>query len=400
MRRVLLPVTLALVPVTARASDLAADRDPSAIYGGGPVQQCGWPSTVFVNDCTGTLVHPNVVVLAAHCVAYGGQAQSVVFGEDHRYGARVVPVEGCVAYEGWTEAPPGDNAGDIALCTLAQSVIDVPVVPILMGCETDALAPGVNATLVGFGDADDALGYGPKREVTTQIQQVGNDAVFIGGGGQSSCYGDSGGPAFVQLDDGSWRVFGATSGSATNEEGCGQTGVWTMIHPYVGWIEQTSGYDVTPCHDTDGAWNPSEACSAFPMAPGSNGGSWGSGCAGEASGISETCGPGFGASAEDTGELPSDDDGGGAGSTGHDDEHETESGDEGTTGDEENDDEDDEDDGSGLPPSTPLSAGATASRGDTDADAGCACSTSSRAIAPWLLLLGLPLVRGRARRAS
>lgn len=390
MRRVLLLATVALAPVTAHAMDLSAPPDPSTIYGGGPVQACAWPTTVFVNDCTGTLVHPNVVVLAAHCVAYGGQASAVIFGEDHRSGTRTVPVSSCTAHPAWQEDPPGDDASDIAICELAQSVIDVPIVPILMGCEADALQPGTSATIVGFGDADDALGYGPKRQATTEIQQVGNDAVWIGGGGKSSCYGDSGGPAFLQLDDGSWRVFGATSGSATDDPGCGQTSVWTMIHPYAGWIEQTSGYDVTPCHDADGTWNPGETCSGFPMAPGSSGGSWANGCAGEASGIVESCGPGFGETADDTG----DDTGGGG--DGADDRGSSDGG-EGESSSDDGDEDFGTDDGSDDPPQPPgvITTGATGSRGE--GETACACTTNASPRTGWLVLLLAAF--GRRRRA-
>jgi secreted trypsin-like serine protease len=35
--------------------------------------------------------------------------------------------------------------------------------------------------------------------------------INIGGGGKDSCNGDSGGPVYVELPGGGWRVFGITS---------------------------------------------------------------------------------------------------------------------------------------------------------------------------------------------
>jgi hypothetical protein len=283
----------------AAADSLAADRDPAGIYGGAPVAACAWPSTVFIGGCTGSLVHPRVVVLAAHCVAFS-PPDEILFGENFQDPTRVVALEGCVVHPEWGMTMPGDGQHDIAVCEIAEPVDDVPIVPILMGCEADMLQPGASTTLVGFGQADDALGMGPKREVVTEIQQVGTDAIWVGDDVHAACFGDSGGPAYIELPDGSWRVFGATSGPSMPSPECPQTGIWTMLHPHVPWIEDTTGLDVTPCHDADGIWNPSDACTAFPLTPGIGGGSWDEGCAGDASELGESCGPGF-AGGTDTG---------------------------------------------------------------------------------------------------
>ena len=379
-------------PGTSAAAELVAGtKDPSHIYGGGPVGACEWPTAVFVNDCTGTLVHPNVVVLAAHCVVLGGQANNVKFGENHTQAERTVPVENCMAHPQWNQnGPPADNASDIAICTLAQSVDDIPIVPIAMGCETEALQPGVPVTLVGFGEADDALGYGPKRSVVTDIQMIGNDAAFIGGDGLSSCYGDSGGPSYIQLDDGSWRVFGAVSGSAVDDPNCGNLGIWTLIHPYAQWIENTSGYDVTPCHDADGTWNPSEACTEFPLAPGAGEGSWGNGCLGQLSDAAATCGPPLGGGgttggAETGGESGSVDDHGENDATGVGG-SEGGSSDDGRPVDEDEEEDEDDGDGGGLDPGYFPAA--------EPAPSSCACTSGPDGRA-WLLLPILFFVRRR-----
>jgi hypothetical protein len=319
MRRHVGPVVLAMAVLgsaEARAQSLVSENDPQGIYGGAPVDACGWPSALYIGGCTGSLVHPRMVVLAAHCVAFL-PPDDVRLGDDFQDPQRTIAVEGCIGHPQWGQGMPGDGQHDIAICELAEPIEDVPIVPILMGCEAEMLQPGASTTLVGFGEADDGLGMGPKREVVTEIQQVGVDAILLGDNVHAGCYGDSGGPAYLELPDGTWRVFGATSG-ATTMAGCPQTGVWTLIHPHVPWIEETSGIDITPCHDADGTWNPSEGCTEFPLMPGLGGGDWASGCVGEKSGAGESCGPGFvggtdtgdstgaGGESSSSGDLPAD----------------------------------------------------------------------------------------------
>jgi MYXO-CTERM domain-containing protein len=304
----------ALVPLAARAGGLAVDRDPSAIIGGAPVDTCGWPTTVWVDVCTATLVHPRMLVLASHCIVLGGTPTNASFGESSDAPARQVPIVGCVTWPDWQPTMPGDGNNDIAICQLAEAVEDVPIVPILMGCEADALEAGAEVTLVGFGIHDQLGTLGTKYAVDVAVQSVGTDAILLGDATESSCNGDSGGPAFVQLADGSWRVFGVTSGAAANQPGCPQTAVYTMIHRYADWIETTSGLDVTPCHDADGTWNPDERCTDFPLSPNEVAGDWATGCDdGERSGPSASCGDPIAG-----GDSSSSSDGGGSSSSSSD----------------------------------------------------------------------------------
>ncbi len=267
----------------------------SEIYGGTDVASCGWPTTVSLGgSCTGTLVHERVVLYAAHC---GTNYSSVRLGESVNGGpGRNVPTQQCKIYSG---GGPG-NGNDFAYCTLAQPVTDVPLVPILMGCEAqDYLVPGQPVTVVGFGNANTGP-YGIKRQVATTINSItAKNEAFIGGGGKDSCQGDSGGPVFVQVDDGSWRVFGITSYGGA----CGTGGYYSMMHRGMSWFESQTGYDLTPCHDADGTWNPGPDCGSFPLTPGSGSGTWANGCSGGAdTGYSAACGAPY-----------ADDDGGGGG---------------------------------------------------------------------------------------
>ncbi|MCY1054733.1 S1 family peptidase [Nannocystis sp. SCPEA4] len=257
------------------------DDEGDAIYGGTTVPACGWASTVELGgSCTGTLVHPQVVIYAAHC---GASYSKIYFGENYQAAAKSVTPQWCKVYPG---GQPG-SGNDFAVCKLSQAVNDVPIVPILMGCETSNLQAGKQVTLVGFGNADNGP-YGIKRQVTTTINGFDGDEISIGGNGKDTCQGDSGGPAFIKLADGTWRVFGITSYGGA----CGSGGMYSMMHKGMQWFEQQTALDLTPCHNADGTWNPGPGCYNFQTNPGSVNDTWSGGCnAGVPSGAySQTCG--------------------------------------------------------------------------------------------------------------
>ena len=172
--RLALVVAICLIPqVSSATSHEASPEGPVEIYGGDPVPACGWPSAVFLGDCTGSLVHPELVIYAAHCIVIPQQEPTeVIFGEDIENPARVVGIESCNWNPDFDPFDPVDFGDDIAYCKLNEPVTDVPITPILMGCEVDELMIDGEVTLVGFGDSDGQPSYGIKREVTTTINQI------------------------------------------------------------------------------------------------------------------------------------------------------------------------------------------------------------------------------------
>jgi hypothetical protein len=125
-------------------------------------------------------------------------------------------------------------------------------------------------------------------------------SVDVGGFGDPGiCPGDSGGPALLRYPDGSWHVFGIASTLTGN---CGGEGTHSLAWHAVPWIEQESGIDITPCHDSDGTWNPTHRCTGFYAGePGVGHGDFTQWCPGTpANGSSATCGAAFDAEPDDT----------------------------------------------------------------------------------------------------
>jgi len=345
-------VTVVLVPLVALAfhpAGIATELPPPLpIVGGSDAATCEFPATVMMLEddatpvmCSGSLLTPDIVLTAAHCliperpiVAIGFGEAGQVFGEP---AFTVAPTE-CEAHPDWNNF--GSN--DVAYCRLAEPVTTVPIVPLLGGCETDVLEPGVELTIVGFGatwgsydeenDMVISMGVGAKRWTTQTIDYVDlevNEVNMVGANGsQSACFGDSGGPAYVELGDGTWRVVGAGSHlydpggfPAPMEKGniCGVGVAYSFAPGAIDWLESSSGVDLTPCWDGD-QWVPdAPGCGDFPVDPNLAAGSWKNRCAGGELGGSDepTC-------------EPASDDTGGEASTG-DDNGTTTSGADGTT---------------------------------------------------------------------
>lgn len=273
--------------------------EDARIVGGEAVEHCAWPSAAMVvlHDpnapkdkstrlCTASLVHPEIVITAAHCLDNQHQVRGVAFTDryktlfDDKDKKLFHEVETCKAHPKWVndKTTQGRNL-DFAYCKLKKPRTDVPIIPPLMGCEVEMLKAGTPITLVGYGQKSGAKGSAPgdKMQVQTTFNgySTGGEAL-VGSQGKGSCYGDSGGPAYVNLKDkfgknAGWRVFGVTS---SGPSGCPGPANYGMIHKFIAFVEKDTKIDVTPCFDAEGNWDPNEQCKAAPLNPRQSQGSW------------------------------------------------------------------------------------------------------------------------------
>ncbi len=304
MRWSLCSTVLVLVPTIATAAPeddgevLGIDAPSTQIYGGDETEQCAWPSVVYLatgnSACTGALVHPQIVLTAAHCVP-GDVSASVRFGERSEVAVELAATEYCRAYPGFVNTATGDDFG---FCKLAAPVDNIPVTPIAFGCEESILGTGTQVTHVGYGRDQDG-GSGRKKFVSLPVNAVTPAGEIITGGANTGiCSGDSGGPVMTRLasslgGDDTWRVIGIHSWAQMAAPGeCNGVAGSVIASRAIDFIEQESGIDVTPCFTADGAWDPTWGCQGFPIDPGQGGeGSYAAMCeTGPLGGFSELCG--------------------------------------------------------------------------------------------------------------
>ncbi|XP_020916346.1 chymotrypsin-like elastase family member 2A [Exaiptasia diaphana] len=239
------PVTPTQTPDANLPSGVCGHRQETRIVGGTAAQPGEWPWQVMLmykrsdngewsQFCGGTLVTPDWVVTASHCVsdidpstyadyrirAGAHQRNQTNMGSD---------IERIYIHEDYN-AYPYQYDNDIALIKLKNPVmLDVKnIFPACISNDTATFPPGTKCYITGWGtlssggDAPLELqeaqvplvsradctknGSYPAQEISSTMLCAG----YVGVGGVDSCQGDSGGP-LVCKNNGLWYLVGVTS---------------------------------------------------------------------------------------------------------------------------------------------------------------------------------------------
>jgi len=216
--------------------------------------------------CSSTLIAPDVVLLAAHCIdfSYYEQMAGMSF-EDAQVGfSRQADLSGWSGMPGtewpedvvfaWEALPhpafsmEGMGIGlaendDIALLFLEEPILDVDPTLLPTAAEASMVVDGAEVEVVGWGqqtsDQNPPSGtVGYKMHGLSYIAETSDYEIKIGEieSDVRKCHGDSGGPTFLDVGDG-MRIIGVTS-HAYDMTDCRETGgVDTRVDHYLDWID-------------------------------------------------------------------------------------------------------------------------------------------------------------------
>ncbi|NVB83502.1 MAG: trypsin-like serine protease [Kofleriaceae bacterium] len=233
---------------------LALGETDQYIVGGSDVAAGDWPDAVVVlgnkGSCSGTLIAPDVVLTAGHCSKIE-PTQIIANTIDYAHAGGVrVNVAKTIAYPNW------ESTYDVSVIVLASPITNVTPRNVATSCTFNKFKKETQVHLVGFG-ATDMQGTAANSHLREAMAAVtdptcsggngcnsrvapGGEFVAGGTGNADSCFGDSGGPVYLDTEMGTVLVGAVSRGVDNSSTPCGGGGIYVRTDKIIDWLESTA----------------------------------------------------------------------------------------------------------------------------------------------------------------
>ncbi|MCB0212028.1 MAG: trypsin-like serine protease [Anaerolineae bacterium] len=201
--------------------------------------------------CSGTLIAPTVFLTAGHCTDFLEEKISnnelsigqvkVSFHKDDALHKGLIDVKEIITHPDYDDAKPASNPRDVGILILkkAQKKIDPATLAsegFLDGLYAADQLKGAKFPVVGYGATRVSSptqiipSDGQRRKALSEYQSLHDSRIILkqnqATDNSGTCFGDSGGPAFWQTEDGSEILIGITS---SGDSACAAQGVYYRV---------------------------------------------------------------------------------------------------------------------------------------------------------------------------
>lgn len=196
--------------------------------------------------CTATLIAPDVVVTAAHCLGGDGWGDFGFTLEENLTEAVTNVVPAMITHQHPDFHASGNytrmgRKNDVGVVILEEPILDVPIERLDGEEDPVDLASGTELQLCGYGRGSWAIPgtAGTKRDAQVLVDQANSWELQTIEADPQPCRGDSGGPVFAETRYGR-RMVGIVSRAIGDSRQCDTGAIYTRVAQYSDWIREAA----------------------------------------------------------------------------------------------------------------------------------------------------------------